>query len=295
MSVTATVILPTTADRGALLPFCVGSVLRQTVADLELFIIGDGVSDATRSVIHELMGQDARIRFFDQPKHERRGEEYRHQALQTARGRIVAYLCDRDLWLPHHLQTLDNQLQDATLATTAFYSVREDGRMVVPFRPTQSPDKTFVNLSAVGHTLDSYHQLPYGWRTTPTGVATDWYMWQQMLAQPDCRPVIHWAPTLLYFKRGDHPGWTVAQRQAELSHWFAQLQVPAQLQPALDQAIAQAVYERNRLKESWLSVKGRSPGQLPGWIRQKIQGWLGSSATAEAEEIDWPDRIKLDR
>lgn len=295
MTVDATVIIPTTADRGALLPYCVGSVQRQTLRNFELFIIGDGVSAATRAVIQELARHDDRIRFFDHPKHPRRGEEYRHQALLEARGRVVSYLCDRDLWLPQHLQTLASQLQTATLVTTTFYSVMRDGRLYIPFRPTRPVAAAFINLSAVGHTLESYRQLPYGWRTTPVGTPTDGYMWEQMLAEPTCRARVLWSPTLLYFKRGDHPGWNVAQRQPELAHWFGQLQTPDALQPALDGAVAQAVYERNRLKTSWLHVRGRSVGEWPRWLSQKIRRWLNSSATDGAEEIDWPGPTGADR
>ena len=48
----ATVILPTIAGRGALLPLSAGSVLAQSVADIELFIMGDGVDDAGRQQCH---------------------------------------------------------------------------------------------------------------------------------------------------------------------------------------------------------------------------------------------------
>src|SRR5690242_12643975 len=111
-------MIPTTSGRGALLPFSVGSVLAQTVADLEVFILGDGVDDATRCIIHELMRHDARIRFFDHPKHARRGEPHRHAALAQARGRIVTYLCDRDLMLPRHLEVMGELLRDADFAHT---------------------------------------------------------------------------------------------------------------------------------------------------------------------------------
>ena len=40
----ATVVLPTTGDRGPLLPYSVGSILSQTVRNIEVFIMGDGVT-----------------------------------------------------------------------------------------------------------------------------------------------------------------------------------------------------------------------------------------------------------
>ena len=90
-SLYATVMVPTTAGRGPLLPFSIGSILSQTVRDFELFIMGDGVDEATRRQIHDLMRRDARIRFFDYPKHERRGEPHRHAALaeRTASSFVI--------------------------------------------------------------------------------------------------------------------------------------------------------------------------------------------------------------
>ena len=117
-SLYATVMVPTTAGRGPLLPISIGSILSQTVRDFELFIMGDGVDAATRIVIHDLMRHDARIRFFDHPKHERRGEPHRHAALAEARGKFICYLCDRDLMLPYHLEALEHLLCDSVFAHT---------------------------------------------------------------------------------------------------------------------------------------------------------------------------------
>src|SRR5882724_7051582 len=115
-SLTATIIIPTSIDRGPTLTLAVESVLRQTVRDLEVFIIGDGVHAVTREAARALEQADARVRFFDHPKHARRGEPYRDEALQTARGRVVCYLCDRDLYLPDHVETMDGLLKEADFA-----------------------------------------------------------------------------------------------------------------------------------------------------------------------------------
>ena len=42
--------------------------LRQSLGDIEILIVGDGVDDLTRSIIAELTRKDGRIRFFDFPK-----------------------------------------------------------------------------------------------------------------------------------------------------------------------------------------------------------------------------------
>ena len=283
-SVQATVILPTTADRGLLLPFSVASVQRQTLQAFELFIIGDGVDEQTRIIIAQLMRGDSRIHFFDHQKHPRRGEVYRHQALQQARGYFVAYLCDRDLWLPHHLETLAHHLKTASLVTTNYYFVRRDQQLVLPYLPVAPRQKARSILSAAGHRLDFYRTLPHGWRTTPADQPTDLYMWEQMLAQPDCRVGVAWQPTLLYFKRNDHPGWPTQRRFGELTRWDALLRTPDDLQTVVDQALAGVLYERNRFRGSWLLFKGRQLTELPVWFIGKLRRWLTGSTVLKEEE-----------
>ncbi len=293
--VQATIILPTTADRGLLLPFCVRSVQQQTVQAFELFIIGDGVDETTRAVITDLQQQDSRIHFFDHPKHSRRGEVYRHQALQQARGTVVAYICDRDLWLPNHLQTLADHLQTATLVTTNYFYVQRNQALVLPYLPVSPRQTARGILSAAGHRLDFYHTLPYGWRTTPANRPTDQYMWEQMLAQPDCRVVVAWQPTLLYFKRNDHPGWPTARRYEELARWDALLQTPDGLKAATDQAFCTVVRERNHYKRSWILLRGKQLSDLPDWFKYKFRRWLKRSGELTEEENWQPVPIKSDR
>jgi cellulose synthase/poly-beta-1,6-N-acetylglucosamine synthase-like glycosyltransferase len=79
--VIASVVVPTTGDRATLLAHSVGSVLAQTVDDLEVLVVGDGASDATRDWAESV---DARVRFFGFDKDGRRGEVHRHRVLTAA-------------------------------------------------------------------------------------------------------------------------------------------------------------------------------------------------------------------
>ncbi len=227
-----TIVLPTTTDRGPLLPLVVAQVQLQTLSDWELFIIGDGVNQATRETIEQLCTSDSRLRFFDHPKHARRGEPRRHRALSEARGRNVAYLCDRDLWLPDHLAHLESALSDADWAHTRRLTMRPQGDCILSINcdlsdPAQrsfiATTDCCVGMSCVGHRLQSYRRLPHGWRETPQGTKTDHYMWMQFLNDPSNRlRSVQW-PTVLYYNRGAHPGWPTAQRHAELKSWLERL------------------------------------------------------------------------
>ena len=74
MSVAATVIVPT-HDHGPTLRLSVGSALAQTVEDIEVLVVGDGVPDVTREIVGELSRVDERVHFFDHPKGQRHGAQ----------------------------------------------------------------------------------------------------------------------------------------------------------------------------------------------------------------------------
>src|SRR5580765_5491252 len=104
-----TVLIPT-HDHADTLRWSVASVQAQTRQDFELFIVGDGVPDRTRAIVAALQEQDRRIRFFDNPKGPNRGELLRHCALREASGDLICYQTADDLWLPDHLETLEEML-----------------------------------------------------------------------------------------------------------------------------------------------------------------------------------------
>lgn len=229
----ASVVIPTTGDRAALLAHSVGSVLAQTVADLEVLVIGDGAGRSTQAWAE---AADPRVRFFPFPKDVRRGEVNRHRVItEEAQGDIVLYLCDRDLWLPNHVEEMQRVLADADFGHTLRFRMDEDDQPRVPpnldlRRPvdrTRARSRYTGNgvaLSIAGHTLAAYRRLPHGWRQTPPSRVTDQYMWDQFLDQPDIRVAASAWPTVLSFWRP--AGWTVAQRLAVLERWSPRLSDP---------------------------------------------------------------------
>ena len=136
----ATVLIPT-QKRVASLSLAVQSAREQTLQDFELFIVGDGVSDATRDLVRELCVADDRIRFFDFDKAPGQGELNCHRALQVARGRLVAYLGDDDCWMPDHLAVLDELLEEAFSVTRCRWASDPTGsrRLAADLRIPPSP------------------------------------------------------------------------------------------------------------------------------------------------------------
>jgi glycosyltransferase involved in cell wall biosynthesis len=265
-----TILLPTTGDRGPLLPFVVRSVQLQTVSDWELIIVGDGVNDDSRAIIQGVCAADPRVRFHDRPKHARRGEVYRHEVLATARGELVAYVTDRDLWFYDHLETLAGALAAHDFAHTLAISAQPDGSLAYgvacdlgnrAHRAATIRFSAHFALSAVGHTLPAYRRLPHGWRTTPLGIRTDGYMWTQFLEDPSCSATSVDARTVLYFWRGDHPGLATPARAIELKAWSRRLGIAASQRALRDEVHRDLSRPLPRLEQaagSWLAFRPRT-------------------------------------
>ena len=230
MGCLATVIIPT-YDHGPTIRYALASALRQTVEDIEVIIIGDGVAEADKPLLFALAASDARVSYVDRPKHVRRGEVYRHAALESAQGRIVCYLCDRDVWLPCHVERMSKQLESADFTHSLSLHVRPDNSY--QFFPTDlslPEHRRFMRVrgnrvafSCAAHTMESYRSLPFGWRTTPEGIETDWYMFRQFLEMDNCRASSGTFPSAITFPSPSRRGWPTERRVAELKAWSERL------------------------------------------------------------------------
>ncbi len=221
-----TIIIPT-HNHGRLLLVPVRSVLRQTVQDFELFIIGDGINEETREAVAQALVLDKRIRFFDHPKSPRTGEPYRHQALQEATGEVVCYLADDDIWMAHHLESMCRTLKKVDMAHALPLCVNGEGAVISTLVDLGLPEwvqwtldgNCKTSLSFVGHTMEFYRRLPHGWRTTPAGSYTDHYMWVQMLSVPGMRATCTGEYSLIGFPHLMRKGRTPERREEELLAW----------------------------------------------------------------------------
>lgn len=275
MPLEATVLIPT-HDHGPLLLHSARSALAQTVEEIELFIIGDGVPDVTREIVSELK-QDERVRFFDNPKGPRHGEIYRHAALQEARGKIVCYLSDDDLWFPEHVACMRRLLVSADFAHALPIYIDERGEiafyvgdLTIPqYRESLLSGVNFVALSCGAHTTGMYRRLPHGWRTTPTGVPTDLYMWQQFLSEPGCRATGGTRPTVLNLPRSLR-----RDQLPELEKWSRNLQDPgwrdAFTLKVLDELVRTRADEAMRLHEE-IEAHRQARAQLRTSSQNRLQ------------------------
>ena len=231
-----TVLIPT-HDHGETLRYSVPTALGQTVRNIEVFIVGDGVPDVTREIVRGFVASDQRVRFFDFPKGPSRGELHRHEALREAKGEIVCYLWDDDLWLPDHVAVVQELLRNADFAFTMPVTIRPDGEpsasAVDLSRPLHrrlftDPMSSSASVpTCAAHTMALYRHLPEGWRTTPPGLAPDKYMWAQCLADPATVAVSTSRPTAVIFPDPARRDWPWERRLAELGAWSRGLNDPA--------------------------------------------------------------------
>jgi glycosyltransferase involved in cell wall biosynthesis len=97
-------VIIATYNWSTVLPYSIGSVLRQTFTDFELLVIGDACTDESESVVRGIA--DPRVRWINLPVNTRHQSGPHNEGLRQARGELIAYLGHDDLWLPHHLELL---------------------------------------------------------------------------------------------------------------------------------------------------------------------------------------------
>lgn len=273
----AAVVVPT-HDHAATLDLAVRSALAQTLAEIEVIVVGDGVGDDTRDVIAGLLAEDPRLRFLDLPKGPNHGEIHRDRAIAGTRAKVVCYLCDDDLLLPAHVESMVGLLEDADLAQSQNGRLEVGGAWYHGFADLASPacrewvlrpDRNVVSLTGTAHTVAAYRRLPYGWRTTPEGRYPDHYMWQQFLAEPWVRAVTATRVTALHFPSHleGREEWSPAARRAELEAWWTAI-AGEEGRARFDENVRRAVMvqsteeflRRNELEEviaSWEAERAR--------------------------------------
>ena len=216
-----TVIIPT-YNWSSVLPYSIGSVLRQTYADFELLIVGDGCTDDSEAVVNSIA--DERVVWVNLPSNTGHQSEPNNEGLRRARGEYVAYLGHDDLWFPHHLECLVNALDSGS---DVAYGVMEvigpsDGfRTTAPVKPQYSPGQ-WIGPTAVAHRRSMIDRIG-GWRHyRELTVDPEVDLWQRAYEAGykfTCVPRL----TSLKFAAGGRPGIYKEKPNHEQSQWFERI------------------------------------------------------------------------
>ncbi len=198
-------VLMPTHKRVDVIGIAIQSVLKQTVADFELLVVGDGCAAGTGDVVAGF--NDDRIRFFDLPKAPYFGYANRNIALREARGRLIGFAADDDILLRDHFDLLTKCLEGrAAIAHSQALWISTDG-IAAPFMTNlEMPDelsnfmgiRNSIPASCFLYRADSLPSLD-SWPEDLTHAA-DWRLWQRIIRENSQPAVVHCRqPTLLHF------------------------------------------------------------------------------------------------
>jgi len=81
------------------------SILAQTEDDFEVVICDDASTDSTLSILKEYEKKDNRFRIYENEGNLGYRENF-NKAVSLCKGDFIAFSDQDDIWLPHHLQTL---------------------------------------------------------------------------------------------------------------------------------------------------------------------------------------------
>jgi glycosyltransferase involved in cell wall biosynthesis len=220
----ATVLVPT-HEHPRLFAYALHSIQMQSFRDFEVLVVGDGAPPATRETVEQFARSDPRIRYFAFPKGERNGELHRHAVLQDARGRVVAYCGDDDLWFPDHLLSLWRLLKLADFGNSLQIEVYLEDRLNIRLgnlARARTRDRigghgvSHFGLSEAAHRMALYRRMAVGWSPSPPAMASDQHMFRKILDQPGIRCASTGDVSAIHFPSPLRRTWSEEEREAEL-------------------------------------------------------------------------------
>jgi glycosyltransferase involved in cell wall biosynthesis len=200
------VLLPT-HNRANLLPIAIKSILAQTQTSFELLIVGDGCTDNSAEVVRNFA--DERIRWFDLPKAAYQGYANRNAVLRQARGELIAYMQDDDLWLPDHLELLGSHLErrQAELAFSRLLFVSLDGIITARIENLDDPlfvdqvvaRKVGISMTSAIHRRSCFDK--YGYMDDQLPIAGEMDLWARFIEGGHRQGLAYLpAPTCFHFR-----------------------------------------------------------------------------------------------
>ena len=99
-------IVIATYNRSNVLGYAVESVLRQSLVDWELIVIGDACTDNTGEVMQAFIERDPRVKYFNRSVNFGEQSGPNNDGAARSTGRYLAFLNHDDIWLEDHLEIL---------------------------------------------------------------------------------------------------------------------------------------------------------------------------------------------
>ena len=223
-----TVIIPT-YNWSSVLPYSIGSALRQTFSDFEVLVVGDGCTDDSEAVVKAV--NDKRVRWINLPVNTGHQSGPNNEGLRQARGEIIAYLGHDDLWLPHHLSCMVAALEagaDLAFGITERIVPGEVSRTPTPAKLKYTPGD-WLPPTGVAHRRRVTERVG-GWgdyRALTVSPETD--LWRRAY---DCGYKLVFVPrlTALKFPASKRPGIYRDTPHHEQAEWFGRIRSECDLE-----------------------------------------------------------------
>jgi glycosyltransferase involved in cell wall biosynthesis len=165
---TPTVSIITAAyNRSNVLRYAIASVIRSTVTDWELLVVGDACTDDTADVVASF--KDHRISFINLETNTGEQSGPNNEGFRHARGRYISYLNQDDLWLPDHLEKTMEAIQSSGadgVFSLGIVSMREGQTVLQGVMPNGCYDPVYGRGAAATQWLLRREMLEElgGWR-----------------------------------------------------------------------------------------------------------------------------------
>ena len=151
-------VIIATYNWSAALHCALTSVLRQTVQDFEVLVVGDTCTDDSQAVV-ESFG-DPRLNFTNLPQRSFSQYGPNNHGLAQAKAPYIAYLGHDDLWFPTHLadglRIMEDTGADVSAGTTMMYGPKASGMLSVAglFPADEFSPRHFIAPSSLMHRAD---------------------------------------------------------------------------------------------------------------------------------------------
>lgn len=156
------------------------SVLRQTLQDFDLHVIGDGCDE---SIEHSLQTHhDPRLSWFNLPQHTGNQFAPNNEGIRRSKGEYIAYLSHDDLWMPQHLELLVRALQEerADVAYSITLGVPpDDSAPLLMNTPRRHRASTCLSPSAVVHRRSLFERTGLWQDPRTLSTYTDCDLWKR--------------------------------------------------------------------------------------------------------------------
>ncbi|MDZ4845176.1 MAG: glycosyltransferase family 2 protein [Chitinophagales bacterium] len=211
------VIIPT-YNRAAQLHLPIESILKQTFTSWELIIVDDGSTDNTKEIVAAY--QDPRIRYIYQQNMERSAA--RNNGIAHAQGQYVCFLDSDDYYLPEHLASFHQKIQEHKFPVAVFYcnTLEDNNGKLISFPQPKIEARNnveWVVLATMGSPRTCLHHAIFTkYQFNPkVSVGEDVDLWVRVLKE---YPLIHNDAATVVFVA--HGGRTVMREES----YFASLE-----------------------------------------------------------------------